>query len=775
MYQINVDEEGSVLRNLLLPLTMVFVVITILVASALYVTHKKALTEFSVNTIQGVQAELDKGIEEKVSVLLTLEKVFTTTPQLIDALKQSDRQRLITMYQDYYQQLNERLSVTHFYFHQPDLVNLVRLHQPSRYGDTITRMTAIEAKSRAKPVWGMELGLLGTYTLRVVMPVIDESDVIGFVELGIEIEDLTSGIFDNHVTHLDWAITIKKAQLDKSMWQEGMNLLGRDDNWETFPDIVWVSSSLKQIPASWHKLIHEETTNTINTSLPSEDDKTWHFSALELKDMKGSHIGNLLAFIDVTEQERQHLRDYRNFLFPLIGLMLFLLIVLFYALRRVDERIYQHQNQLFDLAHTDTLTGLPNRQLLGDRLTQAMNGAKRRKSRVAVVFLDLDNFKHINDSYGHSVGDQLLQSVAERVKQSLRQEDTIVRQGGDEFVLILENIKDNRALSRVAEKLLQAFDHPFKLAQVEVTITTSIGISLYPDDGENTEVLLRNADSAMYQAKEKGRNNFEYYSKGLTSTVLERVTIETNLRQALKAKDELYLCYQPQYNLQTQKIVGFEALARWKTSNGEHISPGDFIPVAEQSGLIYQIGEWALLAACQQAKIWLDRGLDFQRISVNVSGVQLQRNSLVTHVQQVLKQTELPAKYLELEVTESALMHNMELSIQHLEQIKAMGVYISIDDFGTGYSSLAYLKKLPIQKLKIDRSFVDGIPQDSHDLSIVTAIISMAKGLDLEVIAEGVETLSQIEALIALDCHTGQGYYYSKPQEPAYIEQHILN
>ena len=767
----NKFKQDSVVRNLLLPLTVIFIVITALVAIILYMTHQKSVEEISIGTISNIQTELDKKIEQEVDLLLTLEKALTSNEQMLIALQQNNREKLLSLYKDYYIQLNARLNITHFYFHQANLINLLRLHQPQRFNDQIERLTALDAKSREKPSWGMELGILGTYTLRVVSPVFYQNEVIGFIELGIEIEDLIKSVIDHHVEHLDWAVTINKSELNPNLWREGMKIMGREDNWDSYRNFVWVSSSLEVIPKQWRMILQSSKPYEAIRNLPDYNNRNWQFSVLPLIDMTGENVGDLIAFIDISELKQQHSSDYWNILLPVIALMLSLLLVLFYSLRKVDERIFSHQEQLFDMAHTDSLTNLPNRQLLNDRLNHAMATINRKRAKIGVIFLDLDNFKNINDSYGHSAGDELLKAVAQRLSKTTRQEDTVVRQGGDEFVIIIENIDNHMVLSQIANHILEAIDKPFKLSQVEVSTSTSIGISVYPDDGDNAEVILRNADSAMYQAKEKGRNNYCYYSKQLTSTVLERITIETKLRQVLKTNQELYLCYQPQFELNSNKTIGFEALARWKTADGEFISPADFIPVAEQTGLIYQLGEWALMEACQQAKNWLDKGFNFSHISVNVSGVQLQRNSLVSYVKKVLAETGLPAQYLELEVTESALMHNMELSIKHLEEIKKMGVSISIDDFGTGYSSLAYLKKLPLQKIKIDRSFVDGIPGDGYDFSIVRAIISMAQGLDLEVIAEGVETEEQIKALVKLGCFVGQGFYHEKPQSADYIEK----
>ncbi|WP_256857688.1 putative bifunctional diguanylate cyclase/phosphodiesterase [Solemya velum gill symbiont] len=343
-----------------------------------------------------------------------------------------------------------------------------------------------------------------------------------------------------------------------------------------------------------------------------------------------------------------------------------------------------------------------------------MRHADRTGTDLALFFLDLDHFKHINDSLGHPLGDQLLQDVAEKLTQSLRREDTVARVGGDEFVLLLGSVSRPEDIANMAEKLLKAFRAPVLLNGHELSIGASLGISLYPQDGKSADELLHNADAAMYRAKEEGRNNYQFYTEALTHKAFERVLMENNLRQALE-KEEFILHYQPQLDLHTGKIVGAEALIRWQQPQLGLISPSRFIPIAEDSGLIMPIGEWVLQEACSQAKKWLDKGIDIGRIAVNVAGPQLQRGRLVEVVQDVLAKCGLPASRLEIEVTESLLMQKTESAIKQLDELRQLGIVLAIDDFGTGYSSLSYLKQLPIHKLKIDRSFVHDIPGDPDD------------------------------------------------------------
>jgi diguanylate cyclase (GGDEF)-like protein/PAS domain S-box-containing protein len=424
------------------------------------------------------------------------------------------------------------------------------------------------------------------------------------------------------------------------------------------------------------------------------------------------------------------------------------------------------QQRLDFLAHHNPLTELPNRLLFNDRLKHSLELARRQQTILAVVFIDLDRFKHINDSMGHAVGDELLRHLAARLKREIRSNDTLAHLSGDEFVVLLENIGSAQHVTVVVHKLLQAFKQPFQLHGQTIYITASLGISLFPTDGEDAPVLLRNADTAMYQAKEEGRNTYRFYTQEMMAITFERMLLENALRQALE-RQEFHLVYQPQVSLQTGQLVGFEALLRWHHDELGVVSPAQFIPLAEQTGLIRDVGAWVLLEACRQGKTWLDQGLTFGRIAVNVAGPQLRRGGLVEVVQSTLQESGLPPVCLELEVTEGFIMEQNADSIEQLITLRDMGIQIAIDDFGTGYSSLSYLKKLPIEKLKIDRSFVKDIPHDSNDMAITEAIIALGRALNLRVIAEGVETPAQVDFLRYRGCHEGQGYWYSRPDVPA--------
>jgi diguanylate cyclase (GGDEF)-like protein/PAS domain S-box-containing protein len=432
-----------------------------------------------------------------------------------------------------------------------------------------------------------------------------------------------------------------------------------------------------------------------------------------------------------------------------------------WSFRDVTARIHS-ENQLNFLATHDALTNLPNRTLLIDRLGQSIARLDWQKRKVAVLFLDMDRFKVINDTLGHTVGDILLKAVAERLTASVRNGDTVARLGGDEFIIVLADIAYAEDVTKVAEKIIHSLSKPFNLEVNELFITTSIGISLYPDDGKQSETLLKNADTAMYRAKEQGRNNYQYYSSAMNVSSFERLMMETSLRQALE-KGEFLLHYQPQVDLVTNQIIGTETLIRWKHPTMGLVSPAKFIPLAEETGLIVSIGEWVLRTACLQNKAWQAAGLPPIRNSVNVSGIQFRRTNLVETIRRVLDETGLAPQYLEIELTESILMKNEEKMIAAIDALHEMGVYISIDDFGTGYSSLSYLKRFAINSLKIDQSFIREITVNPEDAAIVAAIVTLAHSLKLKVIAEAVETDDQLEFLRTLKCDEMQGYLFSKP------------
>lgn len=424
--------------------------------------------------------------------------------------------------------------------------------------------------------------------------------------------------------------------------------------------------------------------------------------------------------------------------------------------RKQMEEIIKHQ------AHHDALTGLPNRRLFMDILSIELALAKRSRKRFAVLFLDLDRFKYINDTLGHDIGDELLKQVAARFKGTIRQSDIVARIGGDEFNILLNDVPHSEDISIIADKIVNSFKKSFSIRSHELYIQTSIGISIYPDDGTDIERLFKSADIAMYNAKEQGGNTYQFYNSSMNIRTIERLRMENWLRQSLD-RGELMVYYQPQLLVETGEVLCAEALVRWRHPGRGILEPKDFIPLAEETGFITAIDEWVLKTACRQFAEWQKSGFPGICVTVNISAKQFQQADLAEKISQILEDTGFDPQRLDLEITESTAMRNMEHTIPNMNRLAKMGIGIAIDDFGTGYSSLNYLKKLPIHKLKIDKSFVKDIATDPDDRIIISAVTAMAQNMKLRVIAEGVETKEQMEFLKSIGCREMQGFLFSKP------------
>ncbi|MDH5736212.1 MAG: EAL domain-containing protein [Gammaproteobacteria bacterium] len=439
------------------------------------------------------------------------------------------------------------------------------------------------------------------------------------------------------------------------------------------------------------------------------------------------------------------------------------------------------EDQMAYMAYHDSLTGLPNNHLFRDRVTHCIASAKRNNTKLAVMFLDLDRFKLINDTLGHSTGDKLLQATAERLQNCIRSSDSIAlnsnapinpsiaRLGGDEFIILLESIVDIKVISRIAERMVNEINQPIYIGQQEVFTSSSIGIALYPDDGKDVDTLLKNADAAMYYAKDQGRNNFQYYTQSMNEAAAQQLILGNNLRKAL-SNNEFHIYYQPQVSVITGQIIGLEALVRWQHPEKGFISPALFIPLAEETGQIQAIGEWILRQACLQGAKWIKQGFKPLIISVNLSAKQLRQSNLNKMIKNILTETEMPARYLGIELTESAIILEPDMALDRLNKIKSLGIKLSLDDFGTGYSSLSYLKRFPIDTLKIDQAFIKDVKNDPEDAALVKAIIAMGHGMGMDIIAEGVELQEQLEFLSANACDAIQGYLFSKPLPANEIE-----
>ena len=506
-------------------------------------------------------------------------------------------------------------------------------------------------------------------------------------------------------------------------------------------------------------------------------------------------LGEIRGLLNIKIKERDFFAimyyGFTETLISTIFLYIVFLIIIYILLKKMRLKEEQYTKQLetdiatktyeikkqkevlYVQAHHDALTGLPNRVLFNDRLGHGIEQAKRHKTKIALFFIDLDHFKQINDSLGHPIGDRVLIAVTERLKAKIRKEDTLARLGGDEFTIIIEDLKEIQDVSLLAQKILDVLMQPIHIEGHTLYISCSIGISLYPQDDIDANNLIKYADAAMYKAKEEGRNNFQFYSSEMTELALERVVMETNLRQALK-KEEFILYYQSQVDANSGKLTGIEALIRWQHPALGLVSPMKFIALAEETGLIVEIDRWVMKTAMKQVTKWYQEGLEPGVLAINLSMRELRSNDFIEILQENMADIGFKPEWLELEVTEGQVMINPEETIIKLEQISNMGIKIVIDDFGTGYSSLAYLKRLPVDKLKIDQSFVKGLPDDKEDVAIVKAIIALSKSLGLEFVAEGVETDAQKEFLVKCGCENQQGYYYCKPMPADKIEKKCL-
>ena len=501
-------------------------------------------------------------------------------------------------------------------------------------------------------------------------------------------------------------------------------------------------------------------------------DRNLVFSYIPVRTGAGAPVEAVFeVYSDVTDLVDKLEKTQWQIVTSVLGVLSLLYAFLFLIVRRADRIINAeteverraNEERLRHQAYHDSLTGLPNRTSLVERVGEAIRRGGRNGETFAVLFLDLDSFKDVNDSLGHPVGDLLLKAVAERLQPALREEDTVARLGGDEFVVTLLQLKRTEHAAVVAEKILTAVSGtPYAIEGRELSITASIGISVFPEDGKDVNELIKNADAALYHAKKMGRNNFQFFSKDIGARAFAILSMEHSLRRALD-RGEFLLHFQPQMELVSGRTVGAEALIRWMHPDMGMVSPAEFIPIAEERGLIVAIGDWVINEACRQNREWQQAGLPAIPVAVNLSALQFRHKSLIDKIAAALSKSALSAAFLEMELTESAVMQDSESAVSTMRAMKEMGLHLSIDDFGTGYSSLNYLKRFPLDKLKIDRSFVRGLPDDADDAAIANAVLGMARALRLKVIAEGVENAHQAEFLRQHGCDEIQGYYFGRP------------
>ncbi|MEW5942505.1 MAG: EAL domain-containing protein [Pseudomonadota bacterium] len=1029
--------------RILLPLAAVLVIIFGASIFSLYRQETQYADEIFERDLQSVRNHYQRDVERRAEKMGAVLEAILRDEQLQAALHAKDRDALFKRATPLFNDLKTKYSITHFYFHDPARINLLRVHMPQSYGDTVNRFTLLTAEKTGKLAYGVELGQTNTFTLRVVAPWRDQGKLIGYVELGEEIQGVLQDIKD--AVGVEYVVVMDKQFLNRQEWEAGMRMLGRTPDWDHLPSAV-IAQQTVQLPDDILTLLlsRQATSGPAGMEEFFVGDRHFHAGGMALKDDTGRKVGSLLVLSDMSA----HFADIRATFITVIAVYVVLggvLFAVFYLiLGRVERQMAASRNELLQegkmreelqarhiaeleweqiklrqaqeelqkseeslsraqqvarlgswdwdvarnelhwsaemyrlfgvvpqngsvayetflefihpedrsraqqalkaavqekkpfsvehrailadgsertmhiqaevilddggnvarvtgtvqditqrrqaeenlrladkvfensiegimitdargtilrvnkaftgitgysqeeivgksprvlrsnrhddafyrdmwamlleygywqgeiwnrrktgevypewqaiiairdergeavnylavfadiskqkvaeeraqhLAYYDALTELPNRMLMLDRLRQALIIADANKWRVAVLYLDLDRFKSINDTLGHPFGDKLLQAVAGRLSDCVSESDTFARFSGDKFTAVLTNLGNKQDAAVVAQGMLDALAEPFVLEGHEVFVSPSIGIASYPQDAGNGDDLVKNAEAAMYHAKEWGGNGYRFYNADMNATASKRITMENGLRRALE-RGEFVLYYQPQLSLRSGRIIGMEALLRWQHPELGLVAPGEFIPLLEENGLIVRVGEWVLRTACTQNRAWQEEGLPPLRVAVNLSVYQFRQSDLVDAVRHALEDAGLEPKYLELEITESTLIQDVQATITTLQQLHELGVQIAVDDFGTGYSSLSYLKRLPIHKIKIDRSFVQDICCDPDDSAIASAIISLGHSLNMQVIAEGVETEEQLRYLREEGCDKIQGYLFSRP------------
>ena len=726
-----------------------------------------------------IHNKLETLIKEKKEAVLLISTSLSANENIKDILLLKHKNNFNL--KEFSLRLRENSSLRNVWFQiiSSDGVSLYR-SWTNKYGDSIVDARVDVAKIIDLPRIMSSIST-GKYdmTFKSMVPIFDNNKFIGVIETIAKFNSISKKmqkIGYNNVILVDKSY---KKQLTKAFTQ-------------MFVDDYYVANlnADKTIMNLLHKNSVEEY---IGINKYKIDEKNNLFlTTYKLADMNGKNMGYFifsekLKNIDISDIEKE--KQTILFVFILIFLSISGMLYYFYIInyknfveiqnKILEDSVEDKTKELKDKskilkyqAEHDPLTKLPNRLLFLDRLKQAIKHAKRREQKVSVLFLDLDRFKEINDSYGHEAGDKLLKRVTTRLQQSVRDEDTVARLGGDEFTIILQNL-EQKDIIKIIDKIMNHMQEAFFINDVELFTTFSIGISNYPDDGETPEILLRNADTAMYKAKDSGKNNYQFYDEEMTKIAFERVQLEQDIRNAL-ANNEFEPYFQPKIDAKNSKIIGVEALIRWIHPEKGIIFPDKFIPFAEEIGLINEIDDYMMLSSMKQVLKWQEEGIECGKLSLNLSVKQLSSKNYVTELKENIYNIGFDTKYLELEITESYIMDDPDRAISILNEIRSLGISISIDDFGTGYSSLSYLKKLPITKLKIDRSFIMDIPKDKDDVAIVKTIISLAENLGLGVIAEGVETKEQVDFLVKEGCKNIQGYYFSKPLSSNDLERFII-
>lgn len=768
--------------RILFPLSFALIIFLIVLVITFKEYHFGSVVDVVEETSQTLQRLLDEELKAESDFMLEVIEMLEDDDDLKRALREENRELLIEKTEKHFKRLHDEHGITHFYFTNPERINILRLHKKDRFGDKINRVTTMKAKRTGQPSYGIELGPLGTFTLRTVVPWYMNNRLIGFVELGKEIEHIINKL--NQVTKTDLVVLIDKLNVDRDGWTSGMEMLNRDANWDLLPSAV-IAYETKIL--DWQRLwpiFSERRRGPAGELLQITADKREYLCRfLPLIDANNVKVGDIVVLHDITEHNRS--AAHATLINSTVGISLAgLLMFMFYVISsKAEKKLATSQKKLFfesnrrqamqeeyireleHLALHDSLTGLPNRTLLHNRLNQRIAQCKQSqqtREQLTLMAISINRFREIGDTLGHKNGDLLLNKISNCLKKEFHESDTIARMGSNMLGIMLMNIA-REDVPKLVQRTEKCINMPFLINNFNLNIDVSIGIIIYPDHGNDAETLIQRADVANRLAKHD-HSSYAIYDAERDPHSLQRLSFMTDLKRAVEM-DELILHYQPKVDLKTGRISGVEALVRWRHPQYGLISPDDFIPMAEDTGVIHPLTYWVLEKALQQHKKWNKMGL-YIKVSVNISARSLQNPRFQEEVKELLKVTGVEAACLTMEVTESAIMTDPQDATEMLSIIEGMGISISIDDFGTGYSSLSYLSKLPVKELKIDKSFVSGIKENNNDIIIVRSTIDLGRNLGLKIIAEGVEDKDVCERLATLGCDVIQGYYISHPLPP---------
>ena len=748
------------LSRLLLPillLTLIGFIGYILISSK----HETLINEKYLKISKNMKTHLDTLIKEKQDAILQMSLAMSQDQKIKDALLSKDK--LNINLKEFSLKLKQNTNLKNIWFQIVDAQGKSFYRSFSdKTGDSLVKARTDIDKMIKKPqiISSISAGKFAI-TLKTMVPIYDNNNIfIGMFE--------TLGRFNSIIDKMQENKEHTIMLIDKSY----RNQLVYVDKSKFIENYFVVNNNPDKRLLEYIKM--QSVQNIINCSDKQNICFSPHsiLSVYKLNDAYNKPMAYFIMSYDLADINLNDIFQIRNLLFLMLGGFLFIGYVLYLYFQskknlinklhfKLEDMVKSKTKELTYLAHHDALTGLTNRFLFLEIVKKTIESAKRKDSKFSILFLDLDRFKDINDTYGHYVGDVLLKSIADRLKMCVRAEDTVCRLAGDEFAILLNNV-DEENLIAIVEKIIYSTQQSIESHNNVFNITLSIGISCYPRDGLDVDILMSNADTAMYKAKELGRDTYQFYDKKMSECALNRVILEKNLKIALQ-ENQFEAFYQPQIDSSTGKIIGAEALIRWNSPELGFVSPADFIPIAEQTRLIIKIDLWMMRETMNQLMDFQKNGIDIKKLSLNISAKQLESKEMISDLKNILKETNFDASRLELEITEREMMTNPEATILILNEIKKLGISIAIDDFGTGHSSLAYIKRLPIDKLKIDKSFIDELPYDKEDVAIVRSVISIAKNLQIDIIAEGVETHKQRDFLLDESCTKVQGYLYSKP------------